>query len=89
MRLAEVFRNLVLSEVTALPTARTGRPQALQADVAIDHIFTLLPTGMQWRELTTVSYTTVFRRFHTCAGVFQRAYTRALRTYRRLHPNEQ
>ena len=79
----------MLSEVGSLPSAHTGRPQTLSPDVAIDHIFKLLRTGMQWRELTaTVSYTTVFRRFQSWAhaGVFQRAYTRALRTYRRLHP---
>ena len=89
MQLAAVFRQLVLAEVGALPPARTGRPQTLPPGVIVDHIFKVLRTGMQWRELpTSVSYTTIFRRFQAWsnASVFQRAYTRALRTYRHLHP---
>ena len=33
-----MLRTLVLSEATTLPTARTGGPQALQVDVALDHM---------------------------------------------------
>ena len=89
MKLSNVFRQLVLSEVASLQCATTGRPQSLCPDQALDHMFKVLRTGMQWRELdATVSYTTVFRRFHAwaAAGIFSKAYVRALATYRRLHP---
>lgn len=89
MHLSDVFRRLILSEIESLPTARTGRPLAIPPSVALDHIFKVLRTGMQWREVEApVAYTTIFRRFQawTSAHVFQRAYARALRSYRRLHP---
>ena len=56
---------------------------------ALALVFKLLRTGMQWRELDcTVHYTTVLRKMHdwTRHGVFDAAYTRALRTHKRLSP---
>ena len=89
MNLSDVFRRLILDEIEALPAAHTGRPPAISSTLALDHIFKVLRTGMQWREVeATVAYTTIFRRFQvwSSAQVFRRAYVRALQTYRRLHP---
>lgn len=89
MNLSNVFRRLILAEIEALPAAQTGRPQAISPTLALDHIFKVLRTGMQWREVEApVSYSTIFRRFQvwTSAHIFRRAYARALQTYRRLHP---
>ena len=89
MNLSNVFRRLILAEIETLPTAQTGRPPAISPTLALDHIFKVLRTGMQWREVEApVSYSTIFRRFQvwTVAHVFRRAYARALQTYRRLHP---
>lgn len=47
---------------------------------ALAHMFTLLRTGMQWRELnSSVHCTTVLRRFHDWKrlGVFEQAYRKA------------
>ena len=91
MNLSLVFRRLILAEIEALPPTRTGRPVAISSSLALDYIFKVLRTGMQWREVDApVAYTTIFRRFQTWSSsdVFCRAYTRALRTYRRLHPTK-
>ena len=82
MNLSNVFRRLILAEIEALPTARTGRPQAISTTLALDHIFKVLRTGMQWREVEApVSYSTIFRRFQvwTSAHIFRRAYGRRRR----------
>ena len=91
MHLSEVFQNLVLQQAAALAGSKpTGRPRTLSNEDALQGIFRVLRTGMQWRELDAipgeVHYTTVFRRFRTwgSAHVFETAYTRALQTYRRL-----
>ena len=91
MELSQVFKRLLLAEINAIPHQKTGRPSQLSPEDAVDHIFKLLRTGMQWREVnTTVNFTNLFRRFHKWAnaGIFRNAYKRALRTYKRLCPTK-
>ena len=91
MEMSKVFKRLLLAELNALPPQQTGRPSRLAPEDALDHIFKLLRTGMQWREVNAaVSFTNLFRRFHKWvnAGIFENAYKKALRTYRRLVPSE-
>ena len=90
MHLHHVFERLVLLEAERrCPRQLRGRPRLLEDANALALVFKLLRTGMQWRELgSAVHYTTVLRRMHTwtSSGVFDAAYARALRTYRRLCP---
>ena len=67
MKLSHVFRSIVLQKAHEMaPSVRVGRKRSLTDDVAIDAIFKVLRTGMQWRELDlNVHFTTVFRRMHT------------------------
>ena len=59
-----IFERLVLQEVERLdPHASTGRPRALSDEQTLCHIFRVLRTGMQWREVETeVSHTTILQR---------------------------
>jgi hypothetical protein len=61
MKLSIVFRNIVLQTVDRLcPLKRTGRPRTLGNEEALDCMFKVLRTGMQWREIdASVSYATV------------------------------
>ena len=92
MRLSEVFERLVLDSARVLaPASRYGRRRALSDSDALTHIFTLLRTGMQWRELdSSVHCTTILRRFHYWKrlGVFEQAYSKALDTYQKLRPTK-
>ena len=89
MRLSEVFGRILLKTAQEVaPSSRYGRKRTLSDHDAANHIFTLLRTGMQWRELDVgVHCTTVFRRFHAWKreGVIQRAYTQTLSIYQKLH----
>ena len=81
MELSQVFKRLLLAEINAIPHQKTGRPSQLSPEDAVDHIFKLLRTGMQWREVnTTVNFTNLFRRFHKWAnaGIFRNARLREL-----------
>ena len=52
MRTSEVFERLVLESARTLAPACTyGRKRALEDKDALAHIFSILRTGMQWREL--------------------------------------
>lgn len=52
MRMSEVFQRVVLKSAETLdPPATRGRKRALSDMGALTHIFTILRTGMQWREL--------------------------------------
>ena len=71
------------------PASTRGRPRALDDSDALDSIFHVLRTGMQWRELGGIaSYATTHRRMSSwiTAGVFRDAYRDTLRVYRKLHP---
>lgn len=62
MLLSDVFQRLVIETAkNAAPESKHGRK--MSDDDALVHIFMLLRTGMQWRELAAnVHYTTVLRR---------------------------
>ena len=87
-----IFERLVLQEVERLdPHASTGRPRALSDEQTLCHIFRVLRTGMQWREVETeVSHTTILRRMHIwrTRGVFTTAYRNLIRTYKKLYPTQ-
>ena len=87
-----VFERLVLREAErANPHASTGRPRAISDECALRLIFRVLRTGMQWREVACdVSHTTILRRMHTWrrCGVFDTAYRRLLKTYKKLFPTQ-
>ena len=52
MRLSDVFQRLVLESVQSLaPPSTYGRKRVLTDGEALRHIFTILRTGKQWREL--------------------------------------
>ena len=90
MKLSLVFKNILLQTVDRLcPSKRTGRPKTLGDEEALDCIFKVLRTGMQWREIeASVSYATVHRRMTAWneRGVFENAYKKALATYKKLNP---
>ena len=90
MKLSHVFEEFVLRHAATLaPQNRRGRPRSLDDSQALHHIFKVLRTGMQWRELNApVDFTTVFRRMKTWTtlGVFDAAYADALRVYKKHSP---
>jgi hypothetical protein len=52
MRLSKTYRDTLLSLVQeTFPTQRRGRPRVLDPEDALDSLFLLIRTGMQWREL--------------------------------------
>jgi hypothetical protein len=92
MLLSSVFKTFLLREIDASNhTKIKGRPIILQDEEALNCIFKVLRTGMQWREIqSSVSYATVFRRFQqwTNKDIFRKAYKKALLTYKRLVPTK-
>ena len=90
--LSDIFERLVLAEAEArCPPSKRGRPRELSDPEAISIFFKVLRTGMQWREVDgDVHYTTLLRKMHLWSKnhVFDAAYTRALKTYKRLHPTK-
>ena len=69
------------------PPNQLGRKRRLVVSDAIEAIFKLLRTGMQWREVVCkcgASFSTVHRHFQLwCrAGIFTRAYTHVLQVYK-------
>jgi hypothetical protein len=52
MRLSQTYKKTLLSLVQeTFPTQRRGRPRVLDPQDALDSLFQLIRTGMQWREL--------------------------------------
>ena len=92
MLLSSVFKTFLLREIHASNhTKIKGRPILLQNEEALNCIFKVLRTGMQWREVqSSVSYATVFRRFQqwTNKDIFKNAYKKALLTYKKLVPTK-
>lgn len=83
------YKNYLASRIRfVFPPQKRGRPQKLVTEHAIESIFTLLRTGMQWRELKskcTSSYSTLnrhFKKWYT-AGIFHDVYVQMLRRYAR------
>ena len=84
----ELFKELVKIEVNLkIQRYSRGRPVSLTFDDAWNSILLVLRTGMQWRCLVpkTASYSTVFKTMHSWMNnnIFQTAYTKLLRLYRR------
>ena len=91
MKLSQTYRDALVKLIQqAFPAKRMGRPRSLDVNDAVDSLFRLIRTGMQWRELTpaTASYITVFKHTHKWAdaGLFQKAYSTCLQAYAKDHP---
>jgi len=87
MKLSHIFQTFVLRYANLLaPRTKRGRTRILEDTIALDNIFKVLRTGMQWRELEScVHHTTILRRLHlwVSRGVFDAAYADALKVYKR------
>lgn len=86
--MTDMFRNLIRIEVArCFPPQCKGRHRKLQFDDALDCIFLLVRTGMQWREVrpSTASHITVFKTMHAWMqkSVFETAYKRLIHLYER------
>ena len=56
MRFSEVFKNLVVKYADEkVPLCGKGRPRVLDTANAAELIFKVTRTGMQWREVVSVS----------------------------------
>ena len=90
--LNSIFQRLVLIEAEKrCPPSKRGRPRELRDDEALSVFFKVLRTGMQWREVGgDVHYSTLLRKMHLWSKnqVFDAAYTKALKTYKRLFPTK-
>ena len=81
------FKRYIASRIRyKFPPCKRGKPQKLVIEHALDAIFKLIRTGMQWREISSKcnsSYSTLNRHFKKwySAGVFQDAYTQMLKLY--------
>ena len=90
MKLNDVFKRLVLAKANDLtPPKQVGRKRSLTNNEALDLIFKVLRTGMQWREIDSpCCFTTVYRRMVLWEeqDVFTAAYKHALQTCQKLNP---
>ena len=90
MILHDIYKRHVLRLARErCPACVRGRPRPLGDSEALDGIFRVLRTGIQWRELGGgTSYVTTHRRMSLCitAGVFSDAYRDTLRVYRKFRP---
>ena len=91
LKLNDIFERLVLQQASPLaPPMHTGRRRALEDKTVLLHLFKLLRTGCQWRELDcgSTSFMAVRRRLQHWVkrGVIDAAYLKALKTYRQLCP---
>lgn len=90
MKLSTAFERFILRQAAKLAApSQRGRRRSLEDVEALQCIFKVLRTGMQWREVnSSVDHTTVFRRMHLWAaqGVFDAAYADILTVYKRLTP---
>ena len=88
-----IFKNKILLGITQHEASRPKRrPLSLDPSEAIDCLFKLVRTGMQWRELqpTTASYITVFKhtRRWIQSGIVHDAYASLLQEHVRNHPSK-
>jgi len=84
----ELFKNILRNTVSeTFPKQSRGRPAKITFDIAYDGIRKVVRTGMPWRCLTSesVSFVTIFKTLHRWSEehVFERAYKRLLRLYKR------
>ena len=88
-----IFKNKILLGITQHEASRPKRrPLSLDPSEAIDCLFKLVRTGMQWRELqpTTASYITVFKhtRRWIQTGIVHDAYASLLQEHVRKNPSK-
>ena len=91
MILERFFKNVLLRHIENFDSRKSiaGRPRTLNNNEALDALFKLCRTGMQWREVeASVSYATVFRRAQQWirSNLLSEAYKDVLRVYKRHHP---
>lgn len=83
MKINDVFKRLILNNANILaPQKSVGRKRSLTNENALDMIFKVLRTGMQWREIeSSHCFTTVYRRMVLWEerNVFTLAYSQALK----------
>ena len=88
--LSAAFSRIIVQKANLLdPPHQKGRPRVLENESALQYMFQVCRTGMQWREVhSTVSYTTIFRTMHRWAkcGVFEEAYKKVLEVYKHIQP---
>ena len=91
MKVNDIFKRLIIAKATeCAPQKCVGRRRSLTNEDALDAIFKVLRTGMQWREVeTSHCFTTVYRRMvlWETHDVFTLAYKHALKTYQKLNPS--
>ena len=92
-KMNSIFKNKILLGITQHEATRPKRrPLSLDPSEAIDCLFKLVRTGMQWRELqpTTASYITVFKhtRRWIQSGIVHDAYASLLQQHVRNHPSK-
>ena len=64
MKISGLFKEEIKKRIVALySTLRKRRPMRLNIDEAIDCLFRLVRTGMQWREVEvkSVTYSSLFK----------------------------
>ena len=90
MKVSDVFKRFIIANADVYaPQKNVGRKRSLTNADALDAIFKVLRTGMQWREIdSSHCFTTVYRRMvlWETKNVFTMAYKQALQTYQKLHP---
>ena len=92
-KMNSIFKNKILLGITQHEATRPKRrPLSLDPSEAIDCLFKLVRTGMQWRELQpkTASYITVFKhtRRWIQSGIVHDAYASLLQQHVRNHPSK-
>ena len=93
MKIASDFRAIFRFHIDAL-YARTPkrRPRQLDIDEAIDCLFKLVRTGMQWREveLASASYSTLFKHVKrwVTEGIMHASYSQILHNHAAAHPEK-
>ena len=92
MQMHTLFQKKSLHQIALHEATRVKRrPRVLDAADAIDCLFRVVRTGMQWSEVraTTASYTSVFKhtRRWIQAGLIEASYSSVLQEYSRFnHP---
>ena len=86
MKISASFKSEVKNCIEELQSGtRKRRPIKLDIDEALDCLFKVIRTGMQWREVSiqSASYCTLFKHAQKWvhSGIFHRAYSTILNRY--------
>ena len=86
MKISGLFKEEIKKRIVALySTLRKRRPMRLNIDEAIDCLFRLVRTGMQWREVEvkSVTYSSLFKHVQRwiASDIIQSAYSAVLNLY--------